>query len=96
MSIATPYRTTPVFDRDTLPAALQREHRTKNGVWGIIRVLEGRLALEYFDGTLGLILAPATPGFIKPEQPHLVRPEGPFRMQVEFYDCNPAKEAKVP
>ena len=40
---AEPYRRTPVFDENTLPAGLRREHRTKPGVWGIIRVFEGRL-----------------------------------------------------
>lgn len=35
---------TPVFDENTLPAALRREHRTKPGVWGVIRVLDGRLS----------------------------------------------------
>lgn len=29
----SPYRSTPVFDEATLPAALRREHRTKLGVW---------------------------------------------------------------
>ena len=31
------YKSTPVFDETTLPAGLRREHRTKAGVWGIIR-----------------------------------------------------------
>lgn len=38
-----PYKCTPVFDENTLPAGLRREHRTKPGVWGVIRVLDGRL-----------------------------------------------------
>ena len=44
-----PYRSTAVFDETTLPHALRREHRTKAGVWGVIRVLEGRLKLELVD-----------------------------------------------
>ena len=39
------YRSTPIFDQDTIPAALQRRHDTKEGVWGVIRVLEGKLRL---------------------------------------------------
>ncbi|MGC2189855.1 MAG: DUF1971 domain-containing protein, partial [Candidatus Sulfotelmatobacter sp.] len=42
-SSKVPYRCTPIFDETTLPAGLRREHRTKAGVWGVIRVLEGRL-----------------------------------------------------
>jgi tellurite resistance-related uncharacterized protein len=34
-----PYKTTPVFDENTLPGGLRKDHRTKAGVWGIIRVL---------------------------------------------------------
>ena len=37
------YRRTPIFDQDTIPAGLRREHRTASGVWGLITVLEGRL-----------------------------------------------------
>ncbi|WP_439604687.1 DUF1971 domain-containing protein, partial [Shinella sp.] len=40
---AAPYKQTAVFDETSLPAALRREHRTKLGVWGVIRVLDGRL-----------------------------------------------------
>ena len=85
----TPYRTTPVFDQDTLPQALRREHRTKAGVWGVIRMLEGRLRLEYRDGTGERILSPEAPGLLLPEQAHLVEPLGAMRMQVEFYDAPP-------
>ena len=95
MTGPAPYRTTPVFDQETLPQALMREHRTKAGVWGIIRMLEGALRLQYCDGSESRLLDPDTPGPIAPEQAHLVRPLGPFRMQVEFYDRDPAREAKV-
>ncbi|HEX8194334.1 MAG TPA: DUF1971 domain-containing protein [Allosphingosinicella sp.] len=84
-----PYRTTPVFDEETLPGGLRREHRTKAGVWGLIRIFEGRLRLEYRDGTAGRILGPDAPGLVGPEQVHLVAPLGPMRMQVEFYEAEP-------
>jgi len=85
-----PYRTTPVFDQDTLPAALRREHSTKAGVWGIIRLLEGRLRLQFADGTPECMLSPGATGLIEPEQIHWVEPLGEMRMQVEFYDSQPA------
>ena len=87
--MAEPYKVTPVFDQDTLPAGLRREHRTKAGVWGLVRVLEGRLRLSYADGTPERMLTPAAPGLIRPEQTHLVEPLGPMRMQVEFYVSEP-------
>jgi tellurite resistance-related uncharacterized protein len=84
----TPYRTTAVFDQDTLPAALRREHRTKAGAWGIIRVLDGELRLRVPDGRDEL-LSSDRPGLIKPEETHWVEVIGPMRMQVEFYDRDP-------
>jgi len=84
-----PYKSTAVFDETTLPAGLQREHRTKAGAWGVIRVLEGRLRYRVLDPKSEMILEPGRPGLILPEQPHLVEPLGPIRMQVEFYDHLP-------
>ena len=84
-----PYRCTSVFDENTLPAGLRREHRTKSGVWGIIRVLDGHLRYEVFDPASEVILEPGRPGLILPDQPHRVEPLGPMRMQVEFYDRLP-------
>jgi hypothetical protein len=43
------YRSTPVFDEVTLPAALRADHRTKAGTWGVITVLEGQLRLTFVD-----------------------------------------------
>jgi tellurite resistance-related uncharacterized protein len=81
----SPYRPTPVLDEVTLPAGLRREHRTKAGSWGVIRVLEGRLRYQVLDPNSEVILEPGRPGLILPEQPHLVEPLGPIRMLVEFY-----------
>jgi tellurite resistance-related uncharacterized protein len=85
----TPYRITPMFDETTLPAALRREHRTKEGAWGIIRVSEGRLRLCFADGR-DQELSAERPGLIRPQETHWVEPLGPMRMQVEFYASEPA------
>ena len=82
-----PYRTTAVFDQTTLPAALRREHRTKAGVWGIIRILAGQVRLVNANEVT--VLTPERPGLVQPEEPHWVEPIGSIRMQVEFYDRNP-------
>ena len=86
---AAPYKRTPVFDENTLPAGLRREHRTKAGVWGVIRVLDGRLRYRIVDPPSEAILEPGRPGLIRPDEPHFVEPLGPMRMQVEFYDRKP-------
>lgn len=88
-----PYKSTPVFDADSLPAGLRREHRTKVGVWGVIRVLEGRLRYRVINPASETILDPDHPGLVLPDQPHLVEPLGTMRMQVDFYDCPPEEQS---
>ncbi len=85
-----PYRSTPVFDQDSLPGALRREHRTRAGTWGVIRVLAGRLRLHRTEGGEVEELSEDCPGIVAPEQAHWVEPIGPFRMQVDFHDAPPA------
>ena len=89
MSERAPYRSTPVFDQDSLPAALRARHDTKAGVWGVIRVIEGGLRLTYLDPPSEVILTPAQPGLIQPQQPHFVTPVGAMKMQVDFWDLPP-------
>jgi tellurite resistance-related uncharacterized protein len=85
----SPYRSSPVFDETTLPAGLRREHRTKRGVWGVIRVLEGELKLTFVESGEVRVLTENSPGIVLPDQPHLVEPVGAMRMQVDFYDRAP-------
>lgn len=79
------YRRTPVFDQDTIPAGLRREHRTASGVWGLITVLEGRLRFRALDPPAETVLTPETPMAVAPGQPHEVAPDGKVRFFVEFY-----------
>ena len=78
-----------MFDETSLPAGLRREHRTKPGVWGVIRVLDGRLRYAVLEPSSEAILEPGRPGLIHPDEPHFVEPLGSMRMQVEFYDRMP-------
>ncbi|AYG94938.1 DUF1971 domain-containing protein [Brevundimonas naejangsanensis] len=88
-SSPAPYRSTPVFDEASLPAALRSEHSLKAGAWGLIHVLEGRLRLTYRDPHMEVVLSPGTPGRIGPQQIHFVEPLGPIKMRVDFYDRPP-------
>jgi tellurite resistance-related uncharacterized protein len=85
-----PYRATPVFDQDSLPVGLRRDHSTKEGVWGVIRVLEGRLRYVISETRAETVLEPGRPGIVRPAQLHFVEPLGAMRMQVEFYEQEPA------
>lgn len=79
------YRRTPIFDQDTIPAGLRREHRTAPGVWGLITVLEGRLRFRTLDPVSEAVLTPDAPMAVAPQQPHEVAPDGPVQFHVEFY-----------
>jgi truncated hemoglobin YjbI/tellurite resistance-related uncharacterized protein len=85
-----PYRSTPIFDQDSLPAALRREHRTKAGAWGAIQVLDGALRLHVVDPPEVRHLAKDQSFVVAPEQAHWVELIGPMRMRVDFYDKPPA------
>jgi tellurite resistance-related uncharacterized protein len=89
MEEVRPYRSTPVFDQDTLPTALRARHDTKAGVWGLICVIEGALRLTYLDPPGESVLVPGKPGLVLPGQPHFVTPIGIMRMRVDFYDQPP-------
>ncbi len=90
MTGPTPYKSTPVFNETTLPAGLRREHRTKAGVWGVVRVFSGRVRYHVLDPVSETVLDSDHPGLVLPEQPHFVEPLGAIAMCVEFYDCDPA------
>lgn len=87
--VSAPYRSTPIFDHNTLPAALRRAHATKAGVWGVINVLEGELRYVVEAGGDTQILDPNKPGRIRPQELHHVELLGPMRMRVDFYDHEP-------
>lgn len=86
---STPYSSSPVFDETTLPAALRKEHTTKSGVWGVIRVLEGQLKLTYIDPLTEVVLNAGQHAIIQPRQPHFVEPLGTLKMQVDFHNEPP-------
>lgn len=83
----TAYKQTPVFDQDSLPAGLRREHRTKASVWALIHVVEGRLLYRILEPPSEQVLLVGVPGIVRPEQPHEVSPLGPMKMFVEFYSA---------
>ena len=84
-----PYKTTPVFDENTLPEAIRNAHNTKAAVWGLLRVLEGKARLVFHDPARVLAVSVGNPGVIMPEAVHHVELDGPVRLQVEFYSEPP-------
>jgi tellurite resistance-related uncharacterized protein len=89
MQAPQPYKTTPVFNEATLPAALRTDHSTKAGVWGVIRVLSGCLRLHFADDASTVDVTPDRPGILQPARKHRVEPVGAMTMRVEFYTSPP-------
>lgn len=80
------YRRTPEFTEADIPAGLLQDHTTKDGVWGLIHVLEGRLEYtvqepeqQSFELTTG------DAGVVVPGMKHHVRPLGTVRFCVAFH-----------
>jgi tellurite resistance-related uncharacterized protein len=81
----TMIRRTAFFDERTIPAALRRNHRTAPDVWGMIRVVAGRLRLKVITPPGEFVIDPTQAGVVLPQQPHEVEPLGPVRFFIEFY-----------
>ncbi|MGE3692959.1 MAG: DUF1971 domain-containing protein [Novosphingobium sp.] len=84
-----PYKTTAIWDQDSLPNAIRNAHNTKAGVWGLLRVLEGEVRLVFHDPARTVTVTPDAPGEIAPQAWHHVEVTGPMRMQVEFFREKP-------
>lgn len=82
------YHSTPRFTEDTIPAALLGDHDTKEGVWGLIRVMRGHLRYHVTDErriSSSFDLHEGLDGIVEPTIRHRVEPVGPVEFQVEFY-----------
>jgi tellurite resistance-related uncharacterized protein len=80
-----PVRTAGPFDPETLPPGLLKDHRVADGIWGCLCVLEGSVWFS-MDGdppvTVRVGAGERQP--IPPGVAHALRPDGPFRLTVEF------------
>lgn len=94
LAAVQPYRSSPVFTAATLPQGLQREHRTKAGVWAQIRILAGALQYDPMDGTPPYLLTPTRWVTVAPQEAHLVQLVGPVELQIDFFDQPPLEDAR--
>ena len=84
-----PYKVSAIWTEATLPDAIRREHRTKAGVWGLLRVLEGEVRLHFEGEAEPVLVTPDRPALIPPQKTHHVECGGAMRMCVEFYREQP-------
>jgi len=81
-----PYRRTPEFTEESVPAALRAAHTTKAGVWALIQVVRGRLRYGIHEPVERVAeLVPGSPGVVSPEVRHHVEPLGEVVFFVEFW-----------
>ncbi|MEA5389968.1 DUF1971 domain-containing protein [Cyanobium gracile UHCC 0139] len=86
----TPYKRTPTFDAETVPAGLRAQHSTKAGVWARVVVLEGSLPFRFLEPDEELVvLTPERPGIVAPTQRHQAEPGPGVRFYVEFHRSEP-------
>lgn len=80
------YFRTPTFSESSIPANLQKSHRTKADTWAKIVILKGRLLYRILTPEVEEIeLSPDKPGVVEPEIPHEVEAMGNVHFYLEFY-----------
>ena len=85
-STVSSYKRTPDFTEHTVPAGLLRSHNTKDGVWGKIVVLEGRLLYRILEPAVEeVLLTPDRYGVVEPTVKHEVVPSPGVRFYVDFH-----------
>ena len=79
------YKKTPEFTQETVPAGLLKNHQTKEGVWGEIIILSGKLEYVISEPVLeAIILTPELSGVIEPQVLHHIALLGGVRFYIEF------------
>ena len=69
-----------------MPGAIRRAHTTREGTWGLIHVVTGRLRYEILREPVEIFtLSPEVKGVIEPQVPHQVEPIGEVTFFVEFF-----------
>ena len=78
-------RTTGIWDLETTPAALRREHRVPPGTWGRLQVLTGDLHfVAQTDPVIDKVVQSGAAQPIPPDVAHKVEPGRSTRFFVEF------------
>ena len=79
------YKRTPEFDESSIPTGLLNNHQTKEGVWGKIVVVSGKLLYTIQDPFEEILLDSYKYGVVEPAVLHQVKPIGHVDFFVEFY-----------
>jgi len=86
---AVAYKRTAEFMCSSVPSGLLRSHRTKDGTWAKIVVIEGALTYRILEPALEeVVLTPERHGVVEPMIRHEVVPGPGVRFYVEFYEVD--------
>lgn len=80
-----PYRKTPVFDADSVPAGLLADHSTKAGVWAVVHVLSGAVTFRLTSPAAERVLQAGDKLACSPEARHSVSLSDDAEFQIEFW-----------
>ena len=80
-----PSGATPVFNEDTIPEALQQEHKLAEGTWGVLEVIGGRIRFVDLESLQEKIISAPDRVTIHPVAPHRVVIEGPVEFRIDFF-----------
>lgn len=81
------YKSTPSFNQASVPAAFLKNHSTKAGTWGLLKVTSGQL--RYVVTEQGFeeetVVTAGSTAVIAPEHLHYVEPLGDVEFVVAFH-----------
>ncbi|GHB42304.1 hypothetical protein GCM10007094_34410 [Pseudovibrio japonicus] len=82
------YSTTKEFSEGSFPKALERDHSTKPGVWGVLCVTSGSVVFHDVKLNETREIQTGEKQVILPETLHSARASKDARFFVEFYSAN--------
>jgi tellurite resistance-related uncharacterized protein len=90
------YACTPDFTHHTLPADLSEDHALAEGVWGVLRVLEGTLTYIAANHPWPTTVAAGNIVIIEPQLVHRLQLAGPTRFFIELHRSKDPVRADTP
>lgn len=83
------------WDQDSVPAGLLRAHRTAEGTWGVLEVLDGAVGFRMeTEPPVETVLERGARQAIPPAVAHELRISGPARVSLEFRGIRVADQGR--
>jgi tellurite resistance-related uncharacterized protein len=90
------YACTPDFTHRTLPAELSEDHALPEGVWAVLRVLEGTLTYIAASHSWPTTVPAGGVVIIEPQLTHRLQLSGPTRFFIELHSSKDRAGAARP